>query len=742
VEILDEINERLKLFNAEIAHVYTETALDPELGPDINELDIDEKLKGTILQYGIKRLYKYQYEAYKKIKNRENVLIISGTGTGKTEAFLIPIIDLAIKGERTVLVYPTKALARDQLNRIYSLVRELGLNVGIFDGDTPEKERERLYRDPPHILITNPDMMHIGLALSERFRFLVRTADHFVFDEIHVYEGVLGSHLRNLVDRIREFNKEIHIVGSSATIKATKYLLEELFGVEGDIIEGSKRRRGVAIHSLINSKGASRWTLSAFLAAILIKKGLKVLIFTDSQQMCELVAKISDKFGINLEVHRAGLNVEERIRTEEKLRSGKIDGVVATPTLELGLDIGAIDAVIMAENPPNFTKYLQRAGRAGRRNKVALIFTILGEDPIDSYYLRHPKEFFERQTNSLTFDRTNLEVIKIHAAAYLAEKFRVNLDRLPELWRRAYSVLNEEGIVKIMNSHVYATHNTRKFVSSTSLRSIGPIIRIYEKDKKMGERELPQALHDLYPNAVYLISKKTYLVEELNLNSLVAKVKRVNNDLPYYTKPLYTMDLLEFHKKDEREVYGVKVEYGDMKLLMSVLGYLTYDIYSARKEKTKNEYTYNEPINFTYATKGLMIYHPLVDDFNLIDHMEAYHATEHVLISSARVVAGASLTDLGGISFPSGHVVIYDSAIGGTGVAKLLFERLEQAYEISLDIVKNCNCEDGCPNCVYSPYCGNNNKFLSRRKSLRLINDVIGGKLNKTSESVEGSPIA
>ncbi|TRM90462.1 DEAD/DEAH box helicase, partial [Sulfolobus sp. B1] len=231
MEILDEINERLKLFNAEIAHVYTETALDPELGPDINELDIDEKLKRAILQYGIKKLYKYQYDAYKKIKNRENVLIISGTGTGKTEAFLIPIIDLAIKGERTVLVYPTKALARDQLNRIYSLVKELGLNVGIFDGDTPEKERERLYRDPPHILITNPDMIHIGLALSERFKFLLRTADHFVFDEIHVYEGVLGSHLRNLVDRIREFNKEIHIVGSSATIKATKYLLEELFGV-------------------------------------------------------------------------------------------------------------------------------------------------------------------------------------------------------------------------------------------------------------------------------------------------------------------------------------------------------------------------------------------------------------------------------------------------------------------------------------------------------------------------------
>jgi len=137
-----------------------------------------------------------------------------------------------------------------------------------------------------------------------------------------------------------------------------------------------------------------------------------------------------------------------------------------------------------------------------------------------------------------------------------------------------------------------------------------------------------------------------------------------------------------------------------------------------------------------------LIYHPLIDDFTLIDHMEAYHATEHVLISAARVAAGASLTDLGGISYPSGHVVIYDSSIGGSGIAKLLFERLDQAYEVALDIVKNCNCEDGCPNCVYSPYCGNNNKYLSRKKSLRLIDGLIRGSIRRGSKDREGSPIA
>ncbi|WP_338599426.1 DEAD/DEAH box helicase [Sulfolobus tengchongensis] len=742
MEILSEINEKLKTFNAKLAHVYTETFLEPELGPNVIELDIDEKLKKSIIQYGIERLYKYQYEAYRKIKNGENIMIISGTGTGKTEAFLIPILDLALKGERSVLVYPTKALARDQLTRIYRLAGELDLNVGIFDGDTPEKERERLYKNPPHILITNPDMIHLGLALSNRFRFLLRTADHFIFDEVHVYEGVLGAHIRNLVDRIREFKKDIHIIASSATIGATKYLFEELFGIEGDIVEGTRRRKGIAIHGLIDSGGSSRWTLAAYLSAVLVKNGLKVLVFTDSQQMAELVAKIADRFRLNLEVHRAGLVAEDRIKVEEKLRKGELDGVVATPTLELGIDIGSIDAVIMAENPPSYTKYVQRAGRAGRRNNAGLVFTILGDDPIDSYYLRHPEEFFSRKIQSLTFDPTNLEVIKVHAAAYLVEKYKVKIDTVPPLWKKAYDLLNEEGKVRISNNYVFATPETKKYVAATSLRNVGPIIRIYENEKKIGERELPAALHDLYPNAVYLISKKTYIVEELDINRLVAKVKKANSELPYYTKPLYSMDLLEFDKKDEREVYGVKVEYGNMKLLMTVEGYVTYDIFSKREKGGRNEYTYENPISFTYNTKGLLIYHPLIEDFTLIDHMETYHATEHVLISAARVVAGSSLTDLGGISYPSGHVVIYDSSIGGSGISKLLFERLEQAYEVALDIVKSCNCEDGCPNCVYSPYCGNNNKYLSRKKSLRLIDGLVKGVFKGENREREGSPIA
>ncbi|AHC50783.1 DEAD/DEAH box helicase [Sulfolobus acidocaldarius SUSAZ] len=742
-ELIDKVSERLSYFNVKIAHIFTETTLEPDLGSKIEDLPLDGHLKQMLKQVGIHRLYKFQEEAYNKIIKGKNVMIVSGTGTGKTEAFLIPLLDLALKGERSVLVYPTKALARDQLERVRRLASSLEVEMGVFDGDTPERERKRLYENPPHILITNPDMIHIGLPLSYRFRRLIRTADHFVFDEVHSYDGVLGSHLRMISDRLRKLT-DYHVIGSSATIDASPYLFEELFGVKGEIIYGLPRRKGVAIHALLNIGSASRWTLSAYLTAFLVKEGYKVLTFVDSQQMAELIAKITSRFGEDeIHVHRAGINKEDRLKVEESIKSGKIKGVIATPTLELGIDIGDLDVVIMAENPPNYTRYLQRAGRAGRKSKIGYIFTLLGEDPIDAYYLRKPTEFFNRKVLPLAFDVNNKEVIKIHAAAYLAEKGSLRLGRaIPKAWVKAYEELEKDGKVKIGDNIVSALPPLYSYVRSTYLRSTGPMVGLYDKDgNKLGERELPVALYDIYPQAIYFISKKNYVVEDLKLDSLRATLRRVRDDLSYYTKPVYSTHLLTFEEIEERKVFGLPVKYGISEIMISVDGFATYEI-SGSKNKPKQEFFYKEPITFTYITKGILIKHPILEEFNEFDLIEAYHATEHVLISSARVVAGASMTDLAGISYPTGHVMIYDSIVGGSGVSKLLYDRLEEAYDISIDITGKCDCEDGCPKCIYSPYCGNNNKILSRRKSHKLMTKIKLGEFdNSVAQNINGKPI-
>ena len=735
MDIIDEVKNVLDYFNVKIAHIYTETALDPEFGSYVDDLPIDGRIKEALKSIGISRLYKYQEEALKKILERRNVMIISGTGTGKTEAFLVPLLDFALKGERSVLIYPTKALARDQLDRILRLASKLDIDVGVFDGDTPEKERERLYENPPSILITNPDMIHIGLQLSHRFRSLVRGADHFVFDEVHVYEGVLGAHLRMISDRLREFSN-YHVIASSATIEASPFLFEELFGVKGEIVKGTNRRKGVAFHVLLNIGSSSRWTIAAYLASYLMKKGLKTLIFVDSQQMAEVLGKIIRRFGFDIPVHRAGINPEERIKIEEDFKKGRVLGVVATPTLELGIDIGDLDVVIMAENPPSFSKYIQRAGRAGRRNKAGYIFTLLGEDPIDAYYNRRPTEFFNRKLTPPPFDITNKEVIKLHTAAYIVEKGRVKISDLPPLWAKILDSLQ----VKIIGDYVYSTPELIRFAKSKTLRSTGPMVKIYEGDNKVGERELPIALYDLYPEAIYLISKKTYIVEGVDLSRLVAKVRRISDDTPYYTKPLYSTHLLSFKEIEKREVLGLPAIYGEVEILVSVDGYVIYNLFES-KNKPKEERYYQEPITFSYTTKGIIIKHPILPEFNEFDAIEAFHATEHVLISAARITAGASMTDLAGISYPSGHVVIYDAVIGGSGVSKLLFDRLEETYDIALDITGKCDCEDGCPKCVYSPYCGNNNKMLSRKKSFRLISFLKENRSKVKEEEPFGNPI-
>jgi DEAD/DEAH box helicase domain-containing protein len=737
LDVIQTIEERLSYFGAKIAHIHRETSLDPDPGPEVSDLNVSPKIKAALERLGITRLFKYQAEALNLISSKRNVLIVSGTGTGKTEAFLIPLLELALKNaERSVLIYPTKALGRDQLARISRFTKELGLSVGVFDGDTKSEERRRLSEHPPEFLITTPDMLHVGLPLSERYRKLIREAQHFVFDEVHVYDGVLASHLRALSERIRSFD-EAHMIGASATIGTTETTFYELFGTDGVILRGSPRRKGMAVHVLVNIGPASRWTIAAYLMATLISLGLRTIAFVDSQQMAEVVAKLLERFGVNVPVHRAGLRSEERIEIERGLKAGTLNGVVATPTLELGIDIGDLDAAIMVTNPPSFAKYLQRAGRVGRRDRVGYVFTLLGEDPIDSYFLRNPQAFFKRELLPPRVETSNEEVLRAHAAAYLAEKLRVSLSSIPPEWASAIRKLGDEGLARITDGTAFPTSATFGYVRTLKLRGTGPVVSLYHGDRKIGERELPVALYDVYPRAIYYSNKRTFVVKSLDLDKLRADLEFAG-EVGYYTRPMYSLHLEEVHPIMERKTTeGLKITYAKVKVREEVNGFFKYSI-SGKSERPVEEELYDEPIVFSYWTKGIVTVFPYLEGFTEVDALEAYHATEHVLISAARVAAGAGQTDLMGISYPSGHVAIMDSTIGGSGVAKLLYERFEVARRVAIDILSKCTCEDGCPNCVYSPYCGSGNKYLSRKKSLKLLTSING---SNQDEEIWGNPV-
>ncbi|MEM4717344.1 MAG: DEAD/DEAH box helicase [Desulfurococcaceae archaeon] len=712
-----------------------EESMEPEQGPLIYELDLPEPLIRVLERRGINRLYRFQYDAYKHILNGRNVVISAGTGTGKTEAFYIPIAKKILIDEkpnpRVLLLYPTKALARDQVKRFteYTIYGKLG--VRIYDGDTPVDQRRRIALNPPPVIVSNPDMLHIGLIYSPYIERFVLHSEIMVFDELHVYEGVLGSHLHHLIKRIKLIkDTPFQFIASSATIGNPREFAESLFDESFVEIRGSVSRKGKAVHLLVSAGYMSKWSVTSSIAKFLADNGMTFIIFVDSQQLAELLASIIEvRHNIEVAVHRAGLPHEFRKDIENKLREGKLQGVVSTPTLELGIDIGVLDAVLMGNLPPSFTKYLQRAGRAGRR-RTGYVITVLGDDPIDAYYSRNPNLFFQQGSLQNVIEPLNEEVIKLHLVSYMLKAGKTRINTLPFIWRLVIDHLHRERVIKKIDPYISIIYSLgRKYVSERGgIRTHGEAIEIIdvETGEVIGTRELPIAILELYPGAVYFYMKKPYKVVKLDLKIKRALLKKTSEELSSYTKPLYTVDVVDYDAMDTRESeLGLRVIYAKVLLENSIDSYIVKSIYTGETISLKG---LQQPVTYQYLTKAIVFKIPAPSGYRGIDAAEAFHAIEHALIEAARITCGASDTDLGGISYPSGDIVIYDTAIGGSGVAKSLYLKLEKTIEIAYDIMNKCKCSDGCPRCIYTPYCGNNNKVLSRRKALYVLDQLYRSK--------------
>jgi len=735
--LVSEVSARLRRVSetCKIIYVKRDTVGEPERGPRVSELGLHPMLARTLEVSGIGMLYGFQYEAYRRIMDGKDIVIVSGTATGKTEAFLIPLMDKVLKeGTRAVVIYPTKALARDQLDRFLRLSSLSGYRAAIFDGDVREKERRAIAESPPHVLITNPDMIHFGLVQSWRFRKVLRGVKIVVLDEAHVYEGAFGSHMRMVIERLKlSLGEDLQLVASSATIGNPEELGNLLFGREVSVVQGARRRRGLVYHAMVTAGDLSRWTVAGKLVSILSSLGLKTLTFVDSQQMAEVVARIAKESGARTFVHRAGLTREDRIRVEGAMKSGEIDGVVATPTLELGIDVGTIDSVVMVAPPPSYTKYLQRAGRAGRR-RTGYIFLILGNEPIDAYYERSPPKYFRQSLTPITFEPANDEIVKSHVLALSLQWVRISEKRLPAPWADAVRSLVAEGFLEVRGGFYRPTDRAWREFRSRSLRSAGPEIAILESGEEIGRRELPAALHDLHPHAIYMQQGVVYEVLGLDLERRVAEVKRLREDWPYYTRPLYEVSVREVSVRDRGLRNGVPVAYGEGVITRTAVGYATYHIYGEGPEYLE---TLEEPVSWSCKTKLA------IAKYVTYARPEDIHALEHVIIHAARPTVGAGIGDLGGISYPSGHVVIYDSTPGGSGLTKLLYERLEAAHRVAYEILSKCECEDGCPRCVYDPFCGNGNRTLSREGGRKLIERVLRERTEVPADvALGGIPIA
>ncbi|MEM1881944.1 MAG: DEAD/DEAH box helicase [Sulfolobales archaeon] len=736
IEELDRaLEENYGEVGARVVYEKIEEYGDPEHGPAVQDLDLPEAVVRVLLKRGIQRLYRFQFEAYKHVLSGRNVVISAGTGTGKTEAFFLPLLKKVSEevgsNPKSLILYPTKALARDQLKRFSDYTVFGVTSVSIYDGDTPRSVRARIASSPTTFVITNPDMIHVGLVYSPHVRKFVKSANTMVFDELHVYEGVLGSHVHHLFQRIKMCRESApQVVASSATIGNPKEFAESLFGEDFVEVRGAIMRRGTAVHALVSTGLLSRWSIAVFVSKFLASRGLRFIVFVDSQQLAEMLTNVlRNRHGVEVMVHRAGIPAEVRRRVESDLRDGRLQGVVSTPTLELGIDIGSLDAVVLAAPPPSYAKYLQRAGRAGRRRK-GYIFTILSDDPVDSYYARNPEKFLDQDIPPSAIEPRNEEVIKTHLVAFLLQQGRTIENDLPQVWRSVLGNLLAEGLVRIRGGVVLPQFSeARKFLSlREGIRSPGPVIKLVDLStgQEIAERELPRALLELYPGSLYLYLGRPYRTLELDLSKLRAYLENAGDALEFYTRPLYTVDVSNFEVLAERDSeLGVKLAYAHVELEMVVEGYVARDVFGGAILEVRH---YSRPITFRYPTKAVLAKFEEFVELGFEGMAEAYHAIEHAVISAARVVCGAGLGDMGGVSYPSGDIVFYDADMGGSGLAKLLYSRFEKAVDVAYSIVSKCDCDDGCPRCVYSPYCGNNNRVLSRRKASYVLEQTTKSK--------------
>jgi DEAD/DEAH box helicase domain-containing protein len=728
-----------------VINVLVEKEQLPSYGCRVNELGFSDSLVLVLEKCGVSRFFSFQEQAISRILQGENVLVVAGTSMGKTESFLAPVIDSAQRNMTkcvALIIYPTKALAADQMDRIYRLTENMfGVTFAKYDGDTGDSERRRIMVSPPSILITNPDMLHLHLK-DPWIQELLSSLRYIIIDEVHNYSGVFGSHVHYVIRRLKRYtNKGCQFVASSATIGNPKEFAELLFGEKFTLVTSDKDWKGKRTNIMV-APLHSKYTEAVYLAEMLGRSGFKTIIFADSHLSSELVKSIADERSLKMGIHRSGLLREHRTQVEKAFKEGQLKTVVATPTLEQGIDIGDLDSVVLMKIPPTFSRYIQKVGRAGRKGKESCVFLIIGDDPISNYYANNPDEFYNSMPEPAYIDPENPEVMKrqIVSMAYDQPLSPPEEEQLKKEIKSSSTVISKllaEGYLERTKRNVLiATRKGAELYQATKLRGTGEDVRIYTMENKyIGDRGLPMAARELHPEAIYLHGGLQFRVMDFNPHRAV--VEQLPYRSKYFTMARYHSDVEKFEPELRRKAFKAEIVYGSGIIRHIVDGYYEKD---KATEKTVAENDLERSIVFDFPTKIISFSLPLKATWTPTQSGSATHAAEHILISAGVTLTGADQAEMGGISYPDGSIIIYDGAFGGSGLTRLLYDRMEKDFQRGAQMLASCKCkrEDGCPKCTYSPYCGNNNKYLWKDGALKSLNRVLRGKETMVEEKPTG----
>jgi DEAD/DEAH box helicase domain-containing protein len=679
------------------------------------------------------RLYSHQAKAVDLILSGEHVFITTPTASGKTLAFNLPVLsELLADPEATALyLYPLKALTQDQLLKLRELESGLGLSLHpeIYDGDTPAQQRPRI-RAQARILLTNPYALHQYLPWHHKWERFLRNLRFVVIDEAHHYRGVFGSHVALLIRRLRRilsrYGAKPQFILASATIANPEEHGEKLIGEPVAVVRENGAPQGAKTFVFWNPflDLSASWTGQvSSLMAFLIEEGLQTLCFATSRRLAEVLAAQAQAKapGKRVMAYRAGYLPEERRAIERGIRAGEIRGVVSTTALELGVDIGGLDAVILGGYPGSIISLWQQAGRAGRGTKPAIVFVVGQGDPLDQYFLRHPQELLTRPQEHALINPQN-EPILLRQLLCAASEFPLTTKDL-EFFGAGEDVtqaLRKTGLVAGTPVGLVYAGNVAP-VELVNLNNLADrTIRIEVEGETLETMDYDRALREAYPGAVILHQGETYLVRKLDLEAGVAHCAR--EDVDYYTEPLIREDVRILRSFEEREFGALRLGLGEVRVTQEVRGF--------RKRRAGVTLGVEElslpPLEFDTEGVWFAVPKELVGDIRA-SLAGALHGAEHALVAMAPLYAMADRWDFGGVSTPfhpdlaGPAILVHESFAGGVGLVRKLFAVAGEWVKAAADLVGTCPCQDGCPSCVLSPRCGNENQPMDKKGAALLL---------------------
>ncbi|MFW9827445.1 MAG: DEAD/DEAH box helicase [Candidatus Thorarchaeota archaeon] len=749
-------------YSGQIIHIETI----PETKAQFEELNkpLKKRLQLWLNNNNI-RLWSHQAEAINNIFEEKNTVIVTSTASGKSFCYNIPVLQSILEDPKTTAIYlfPTKALARDQFTILSNILLETNVKqnrIGLYDGDIEPNEKQQVLANA-NVIITNPYGLHYYLPwFKKKWSRICKNLKYIILDEIHIYRGIFGSNFALLLRRLKRILEEYNVkplwILSSATMYNPKEFAEKLVGEEFFVVDKDYSPSGtkkVILWDLPYDSRSKKYrsphqeTKNLFISHL--KQKIQTLTFTLSRKMAELqtiwtrnaLPSLRDK----IFSYRAGISKSKRRQIEKNFKSKNILGISSTNALELGIDIGSLDATICSGFPGTISSFKQQIGRSGRGAKLSISTLIPMQNPLDLFYIHNPSKLFGPSQEKVLITLKNKYILKNHICCATKEKpitiedyvkfdilkkeYFVNL--LEEL--TSESLLMKRGDRFYWNSDFFP--NDKYGLNDLSSRSYKVLLRTNSKEEILTVEDESFVFRDLHEGAVYLYEAETYIVEEIDLNERLVHLRKTNAD--FYTQSLKHTDITPLEVISENKIgpdNKIETFFGNVKVEHQ---YYSYKVIDTITQEIRSRHPLEDIPLIKFESQALWFLVPFEYQKELelegFDLGGTIHAIEHAMIAVAPALAQISRWDLGGVSIDFDPInqqpiiYIYDAYRGGIGISETLYNNFNVLLDMTYSLIKSCNCKDsnGCPACIISPKCGNNNDPLDKKGAFFLLTKLI-----------------